>query len=113
MNAGAIRAGVAVFLLGVVVVWLIAPIRNACPDVGLLPPGSTSSSAPSFSPPLTRMCTYTTPDGTKARKRYVPIVDWLILAVIAGVVGAGIGLLGPAARSDYERDPPPSRPDSG
>jgi hypothetical protein len=115
MNAGAIRAGVAVFLLGVLVVWLIAPIRNACPDVGLLPPGSMSSSSPSFSPPLTRTCTYTTPDGTKARKRYVPIVDWLIVAVIGGVVGAGIGLLGPVARSGYEleRDPRPPRPDSG
>jgi hypothetical protein len=109
MNAGAMRAAAAVFLLGVLVVWLVTPIRSACPDVSLLPAGSTGSSSPSLSPPLTRNCTYTTPDGTQAHKRYVPIVDWLILAVIAGVVGAGIGLLGPGAPSDYERPRPPRR----
>ncbi len=110
MNPGAIRAAIAVFVLGALIVWLITPIGNACPDVGLLPAGSRSSSAPSFSPPLTRTCTYTTSDGTKARKRYIPIVDWLVLAVIAGVVGAGITLLGPrpapSARARRPRRPP-------
>ncbi len=112
MNPGAIRAAIAVFVLGALIVWLIAPIGNACPDVGLLPAGSSSASAPSFSPPLTRTCTYTTTDGTMARKRYVPIVDWLVLAVIAGVVGAGITLLGPrpAGPTGGRPRPRPPRP---
>lgn len=115
MSPGAIRAAVAVFLMGVLVVWLGGPIRNACPDVGLLPSGSTASSSPSFAPPLTRNCTYTTPDGTEAHQRYVPFVDWLILAVLAGVVGAGISLFGPAARLEPERsgERHPPRRDSG
>ena len=95
----------AVFLLGLFVVWLIAPIGNPCPDVDKLPPGSRGSSAPSFAPPLTRTCTYTTPEGTKARKRYVPIVDMLALAVVAGLVGGAIGLAGPEARARRERQP--------
>jgi hypothetical protein len=90
---------VAIFLLGVLVVWLVRPIGNPCPDVSKLPAGSTSSSAPSFAPPLTRMCTYTTADGTAARKRYVPILDWLALAVIAGLVGIAVGLAGPNRRA--------------
>lgn len=95
MNRGAMRAALAVFAIGVLGVWLVKPIGDACPDVGRLPAGSQSSSAPSFAPPLTRTCTYTTADGTEARQRYVPVVDWLIVAVVAGVVGAGVGLLGP------------------
>jgi hypothetical protein len=98
MNAGAFRAAGAIFLLGVLVVWLIRPIGNACPDVDKLPAGSTGSSAPSLTPPLTRTCTYSTPDGTKARQRYVPVVDVLVLAVIAGVVGGAIGLFGAGRR---------------
>lgn len=98
MNAGALRAAVAIFVLGMLVVWLIRPIGDACPDVDKLPAGSTGSSAPSLAPPLTRTCTYGTPDGTKARQRYVPVVDVLVLAVIAGVVGAAIWLLGPGRR---------------
>jgi hypothetical protein len=98
MSAGAFRAAGAIFLLGVLVVWLIRPIGNACPDVDKLPVGSTSSSAPSLSPPLTRTCRYSTPDGTKARKRYVPVLDGLVLAVIAGLVGGVIGRLGPGRR---------------
>lgn len=108
MSQGAVRAAVAVFLLGVLGVWLIKPIGNACPDLGRLPAGSQSSSSPSFAPPLTRTCTYTTVDGTQARKRYVPVVDWLILAVVAGVVGAGVGLAGPGTPA-AERAPGPKR----
>jgi len=95
MNRGATRAALAVFAIGVLGVWLVKPIGDACPDVGRLPAGSQSSSSPSFTPPLTRTCTYTTADGTEARQRYVPVVDWLIVAVVAGLVGAGIGLAGP------------------
>jgi len=98
MSAGAVRSAGATLLLGVLVVWLIAPIGNACPDVDRLPAGSTGSSAPSFAPPLTRTCTYSTPEGTKARKRYLPVVDLLVLALIAGVVGGAIGLAGPGRR---------------
>jgi hypothetical protein len=102
MSRGALRAAAAVFLLGMLVVWLIRPIGNPCPDVGKLPSGSTSSSSPSFAPPLTRMCTYTTPDATKARRRYVPVLDALVLALIAGLVGGAIELLGPGRRAPRE-----------
>jgi hypothetical protein len=95
MSAGALRAAGAIFLIGVLAVWLIRPIGNACPDLDKLPTGSTGSSAPSFAPPLTRMCTYSTPEGTKAHKRYVPVVDVLVLAVLAGAVGGAVALLGP------------------
>lgn len=105
MNAGAVRVAAAVFVLGVLAVWLVKPIGNACPDVSRLPPGSTSSSATSFAPPLTRTCTYSTADGTQARQRYVPIVDWLVLAVVAGLAGAGVGLLGPGSSTPAEREP--------
>ena len=108
MSHNAVRAALAVFLLGVLGVWLIQPIGDPCPDVGKLPAGSQSSSAPSFAPPLTRTCTYMTTDGTRAHKRYVPIVDWLILAVVAGVVGVGVGLAGPGTPSP-EREPRPAR----
>jgi len=102
------RAALAVFALGVLGVWLVKPIGDACPDVGRLPAGSQSSSSPSFAPPLTRTCTYTTIDGTQARQRYVPVVDWLIVAVVAGVVGAGVGLAGPGTARP-ERSPKPAR----
>lgn len=108
MTQGALRAALAVFLLGVLGVWLIKPIGDPCPDVGRLPAGSQGSSSPSFAPPLTRTCTYTTADGTQARQRYVPVVDWLILAVVAGVVGAGVGLAGPGTPAG-ERAPTPPR----
>lgn len=95
MSAGSIRAAGLVLLLGVLVVWLVRPIGDPCGDLGKLPPGSSASSKPSFTPPLTRSCTYTTPEGTKARKRYVPAVDWLLLVVVAGLVGGAVALLGP------------------
>jgi len=114
MSRGALRAALAVFALGVLGVWLVKPIGDACPDVGRLPAGSQSSSSPSFAPPLTRTCTYTTADGTKARKRYVPVVDWLIVAVVAGVAGAGVGLAGPGTprperAPKQAREPRPQR----
>ena len=106
--SNAVRAGLVVFLLGVLGVWLIKPIGDACPDLGRLPAGSQSASSPSFAPPLTRTCTYTTADGTEAHQRYVPIVDWLIVAVVAGVAGLGVGLFGPGTPRP-ERAPKPER----
>jgi len=106
--SNAVRVGLAVFVLGAFGVWLVKPIGDACPDVGRLPAGSQSSSSPSFAPPLTRTCTYTTADGTQAHKRYVPVVDWLVLAVVAGVAGVGVGLAGPGTPRP-ERAPRPSR----
>lgn len=105
MSTGAIRTAAAVFLIGVLVVWLVRPVGDACPDLDRLPAGSSGSSAPSFAPPLTRTCTYTTPDGTKARRRYVPVVDWLALAVLAGVAGGAVGLLGPGRTERAPRAP--------
>ncbi|MBW3609339.1 MAG: hypothetical protein KY463_13525, partial [Actinobacteria bacterium] len=98
------RAGVAVFLIGLLFIWLVRPIGNPCPDVDKLPSGSDGSSAPSFVPPLTRTCTYSTPDGTQARRRYVPLIDLVALLFAAGVVGAAIGLAGPG-----RREPRPQR----
>ena len=96
MSRAGIRAGVAIFAVGLLFVWLIRPIGNACPDVDKLPSGSEGSSSPSFAPPLTRDCTYTTPDGTQARKRYVPLLDLVAVLFAAGAVGGAIGLAGPA-----------------
>lgn len=105
MSPVALRVAVAVFVVGALGAWLVKPIGDACPDVGRLPAGSQSSSSPSFAPPLTRTCTYTTVDGTQARKRYVPIVDWLVLGVVAGVAGVGVGLAGPGREPRPERAP--------
>jgi hypothetical protein len=110
----ALRIAATVLVVGVLAVWLVAPIGNACPDLGRLPSGSTSSSSPSFSPPLTRQCTYTTADGTKARARYVPWLDWIVLALIAAV-GATVAhfVSAPGRRPERpkpaprERRPPP------
>jgi hypothetical protein len=99
MSREGLRAAVAIFAIGLLFVWLIRPIGNACPDVGKLPSGSKGASSPSFAPPLTRTCTYTTPDATKARKRYVPVLDVLALLVAAGLIGAAISAAGPGARA--------------
>ena len=109
MSAGAIRSAAAIFLLGVLVVWLVHPIGSACPDVDRLPAGSSGSSAPSLAPPLTRMCTYRTPEGTEAKKRYVPILDWLVLAVLAGMAGTLIAVFGPAGATRHEQAATPRR----
>jgi len=94
MRVSATRVALVVFLIGALGVWLIRPIGNACPDLGKLPAGSHSSSTPSFAPPFTRTCTYATAGGIEAHQRYVPVVDWIVLAVLAGVVGLGVTLLG-------------------
>ncbi len=104
--SGGVRAGVALFVIGLLFIWLIRPIGSACSDLDKLPSGSEGSSAPSFAPPLTRTCTYTTPEGTKARKRYVPVLDVLGLLIVAGVAGGAIALLGAGGR---ERAPKPAR----
>ncbi len=110
MSRRSVGAALAVFLVGVIGVWLIKPIGDACADLGKLPAGSTGSSSPSFGPPLTRTCTYTTTDGTEAMKRYVPVVDWLVLAVVAGVAGAGVALAGPGpGTAQPAPDPRPKR----
>lgn len=103
MSRGGIRAGVAILLIGLLFVWLVRPIGNPCPDVGKLPGGSQASSATSFAPPLTRTCTYSTPDGTQARRRYVPVVDLLALLVVAGLAGGAIGLAGPGRHAPGPR----------
>jgi len=108
-----------VFLLGFLVVWLIKPIGNPCPDLGRLPQGSSASSSPSFGPPGTRTCTYTAAGGTEATSKYVPWLDWILLSLLAGIVAAGISLASPAMRTQRpepaEREPreprePPHEP---
>ena len=129
MQVSATRVALVVFLIGALGVWLIRPIGDACPDLGKLPAGSRSSSAPSFTPPLTRTCTYATAGGIEARQRYVPIVDWIVLAVAGRRRGAGgraAGGSGRAARAagrkaevdgppDWlaEPEPPPPPPARG
>jgi len=110
----ALRIAATVFVLGAVAMWLVVPVGNPCPDLGKLPPGSTSSSSPSFSPPLTRTCTYRTPDGTQARARYTPWVWWLALALLAGLAGAAVHYAAPGAprpaagpRREAASEPPP------
>lgn len=103
-----VRAGVAIFVVGLLFIWLIRPIGNACPDLDKLPSGSEASSAPSLAPPLTRTCTYTTPEGTKARRRYVPVLDVIALLLVAGLVSGATARARPRAR---ERAPQaPKRP---
>lgn len=113
MSRGAIRAGVAILLIGLLFVWLIRPVGNPCPDVGKLPAGSTGSSALSLAPPLTRTCTYSTPDGTQARRRYVPVIDVVALLLVACLVGGAIGLVGPGRRVPGPRRVDVSQPTSG
>lgn len=98
----ALRIAATVLVLGALVVWLVAPLGNPCPDLDRLPSGSTSSSSPSFSPPLTRRCTYTTTDGTQARSRYVPWLDWIVLLLVAGVA-ATVARFASVPRARVER----------
>lgn len=98
MSAPALRAAAAVFVVGLLVVWLIRPLGDACPDVDRLPRGSEGSSAPSLAPPLTRTCTYTTPEGTQARRRYVPVLDVVALLFAAGLAGGVIAVARPGRR---------------
>jgi hypothetical protein len=106
MSGPPIRAGLAIVVIGLLFIWLIRPIGNPCPDVDKLPSGSSGSSAPSFAPPLTRICTYSTPDGTQARQRYVPLLDLVALVFVAGLGGGAISLAGHGRRA------PPRRPRS-
>ncbi|MGI8730022.1 MAG: hypothetical protein ACR2LK_08560 [Solirubrobacteraceae bacterium] len=96
---GALRIAVAILLVGALAVWLVKPIGDACPDLGGLPQGSTASSSPSFSPPLTRTCTYTAAGGTRATSRYVPVMDWFVLLLVSGAVALVVGAVMPAARA--------------
>jgi len=95
---GPLRIAIAIFLAGLLVVWLIKPIGDPCPDLRVLPSGSTASSSPSFSPPLTRTCTYLAAGGTRATARYVPWLDVLVLVLVAGVVAGVAAVISPAAR---------------
>jgi hypothetical protein len=106
---GPLRAAGAVFVLGFLVVWLIKPIGNPCPDLGRLPQGSTASSSPSFGPPGTRTCTYQAAGGIEATARYVPWLDWALLLLLAGIAAAGVALASPATAE--ERAPRPERPE--
>lgn len=89
----------AILLAGVLVVWLVKPIGDACPDLEQLPRGSTAGSSPSFSPPLTRTCTYMAAGGTRATSRYVPLLDWFVVLLVAAAVAGVAGLLAPATRA--------------
>jgi hypothetical protein len=90
----ALRIAATVVVLGALAVWLVAPVGNACPDLGRLPSGSSASSSPSLKPPLTRTCTYTTPEGTEAHARYVPWLDWILLVLLAAVAATVARLVG-------------------
>ena len=96
---GPLRLAAAVLLVGVLAVWLVKPIGNPCPDLARLPPGATATSSPSFSPPLTRTCTYTATAGVQVRASYVPWLDWIVIALLAAAVGGGARMLAPGARA--------------
>jgi hypothetical protein len=105
---GPLRAAVAVFVAGFLVVWLVKPIGNPCPDVGRLPQGSSASSSPSLSPPGSRTCTYTAVGGIEATAGYVPWLDWVVLLLLAALVAGAVRVASPAARGARER--PAGRP---
>jgi hypothetical protein len=94
---GPVRIAVAVFVAGFLVVWLIKPIGNPCPDLDRLPQGSSASSSPSFSPPGSRTCTYTAAGGIKAESKYMPWLDWIVLLLLAAVAGAAVSVLSPVS----------------
>jgi hypothetical protein len=109
---GPLRAGVAILIAGLLVVWLVKPIGDPCPDLSRLPQGSSASSSPSFAPPLTRTCTYTVTGGTQAHARYVPWLDWIVLLLVAGLAAAAVRLASPggwARPARAERAPRPER----
>jgi hypothetical protein len=87
-----LRAAALVLFLGFLVVWLIGPFGNRCPDRGVLPRGSSTTSSPSFVPPGTRTCTYTTPEGTRATVHIVPWPSWLALALLATLAAGAVRL---------------------
>jgi len=87
---GPLRAAAAVFIAGFLVVWLVKPIVDPCPELDRLPQGSTASSSPSFAPPGTRTCTYTAAGGTQARATRVPWLDWIVLMLLAALVAGAV-----------------------
>jgi hypothetical protein len=99
---GPLRAGVALFLVGFLAIWLVKPIGNPCPDLGSLPQGSTASSSPSFSPPGSRTCTYTAAAGIKATKKYMPWLDWIVLLLLAAAAAGAVRVLSPAGKRARE-----------
>ncbi len=101
----ALRIAATVVVLGALAVWLVAPVGNPCPDLGRLPSGSTSSSSPSLEPPLTRTCTYRTPDGTEAHARYVPWLDWIVLVLLAAVAVTVARFVGSPGEPKAHRTP--------
>ncbi len=111
---GPLRAAAAIFLAGFLVVWLVKPIGNPCPDLARLPPGSTASSTPSFAPPGSRTCTYSAA-GTQATAKYVPWLDWIVLLLLAAVAGGAVRAFSPAGRAARDRAPVaaprPARPE--
>ena len=95
---GPLRLAAVVLLVGVLAVWLVKPIGNPCPDLARLPQGATAKSSPSFSPPLTRTCTYTAAAGVQVRTRYVPWLDWIVIVLLAAVAGGVARTLRPVGR---------------
>jgi hypothetical protein len=95
---GPVRAAVAVLVVGFLVIWLLAPIGNPCPDLRELPAGSTASSSPSFSPPGSRTCTYTAVGGIKATSKYIPWLGWIVLILLAALAGGVVRMASPEGR---------------
>jgi hypothetical protein len=93
---------VAILVVGVLAVWLVKPIGDPCPDIDRLPQGSSARSSPSFSPPLTRTCTYTAAIGIEARARYVPWLDWVVIVLLAALAGGLASVVSPAGRRARE-----------
>jgi len=107
-----LRVAGAVLLAGVLAVWLVKPIGDPCPDLARLPQGATATSSPSFSPPLTRTCTYTAAAGVQVRASYVPWLDWVVLVLLAAAAGGAARMLSPGGRTPHraERTPRAERP---
>lgn len=102
---GPLRIAVAVFVAGFLVVWLIKPIGNPCPDLDRLPQGSSATSSPSFSPPGARTCTYTAAGGIRAESKYLPWLDWIVLLLLAAVAAAAATVLSPVSGGGTARAP--------
>jgi hypothetical protein len=102
---GPVRIAIAVLVAGFLVVWLVKPIGNPCPDLDRLPQGSSASSSPSFSPPGARTCTYTAAGGIRAESKYMPWLDWIVLLLLAAVAAAAVRVLSPVSGGGGARAP--------